>query len=619
MTKDPHEPDEDRRSLGLLLAALSGAAGLAAIASCREASATSFPEVTSRVGAALTPGPVRWVGTVLGAPPPLERTGDLATTTEATLGASVVIAQGCVKPGDGGGGVFVWSATLAPDDGGTVIVPVPPDGGAPGGCWRRIYDKQMNVLWFGATPGTGGADGGVTGTDCTKAIQNAMAAATDPANPSAQPSIFFPQGTYLTTGLTLSASGLDLVGASPKGGSGQKGAVLVLHGPSPQALLTIQCSNVRLRSLWLDGNGVAPSVVGILSGSSLTFEDCIVTGAIPGSGGGLLVNFSGPGAIQGVRFLRCQIRQDFSGTAKASYAIWNTAPDAFNIDFEHCLVSDAHHLVNLVQGSCNFRRCRMLRAVEDVVLVGAVCHQFTLEQVHTEPDPGGANGGFLNQSTQSGVLQPAVGPYPITIRDCVVDSGAGLSINCTQPVVLLGNAFTGSVVVTPAGPYRVVSVGNVFVGTAVGAGFSDPAGRVEEYADTNLGTGIAGQPLFTTHLHSALGTLAPAVFQPTPFDYGSASALAVAQATTVSPLPPNTIPADDHWILILQNDLPGLTLSPIGAQLGSRIRVSRLSSGDGHTATVNGVVLGTAAGLVGWAEWIFDEQTNWRLYAQETN
>jgi hypothetical protein len=109
---------------------------------------------------------IKWVDTVLGVAPPGARTGDLATTTGPAMGASVVIAKGCLSPGDGGGGVFYWSATNGTDDGGTVIVPGG-NRGTVGACWRRVFDSRaISILWFGAK-----ADG--TGVD-DNAIQHAV-------------------------------------------------------------------------------------------------------------------------------------------------------------------------------------------------------------------------------------------------------------------------------------------------------------------------------------------------------------------------------------------------------------------------------------------------------------
>ena len=57
---------------------------------------------------ALSGTDIKWVDTTLGnAPWPCgARNGDLATKTAVMLGATVVIAKGCVTAGDKGGGMF---------------------------------------------------------------------------------------------------------------------------------------------------------------------------------------------------------------------------------------------------------------------------------------------------------------------------------------------------------------------------------------------------------------------------------------------------------------------------------------------------------------------------------
>src|SRR5689334_16538469 len=60
---------------------------------------------------ALSGATIRWVDTVLGASPPNARTGDLAQNNSAALGnAILILAKGCVTPGDGGGGLYFWDA-----------------------------------------------------------------------------------------------------------------------------------------------------------------------------------------------------------------------------------------------------------------------------------------------------------------------------------------------------------------------------------------------------------------------------------------------------------------------------------------------------------------------------
>jgi predicted RNA-binding protein YlqC (UPF0109 family) len=67
--------------------------------------------------------------------------------------------------GDGGGGNLYWdSASTATHNGGTIIQPA--GGGT--GRWFRIYDRSLDVKWFGATGGgVFGKDGAITASDNT--------------------------------------------------------------------------------------------------------------------------------------------------------------------------------------------------------------------------------------------------------------------------------------------------------------------------------------------------------------------------------------------------------------------------------------------------------------------
>ena len=73
----------------------------------------------------------------------------LRAVVPAADGADILV-QDYFAPGSGGGGVFRWSAaSVAADNGGTVILPT---GHSGAGRWLRIIDDDMpwNVMWFGA-------------------------------------------------------------------------------------------------------------------------------------------------------------------------------------------------------------------------------------------------------------------------------------------------------------------------------------------------------------------------------------------------------------------------------------------------------------------------------------
>lgn len=167
-----------------VMAKLLGAFGVATLAGCEleGAALVGAPDDLAEQQAALASwGDIKWVATVLGSlASDGKRQGDLATQTPTALGGTtVVVAQGCVTPGDGGGGLFFWSSS-GTHDGGTFIAP----NGTTGGGWRRIYTGPISVKWFGAC--------GDEKNNDAPAIQAAIAAL-----PKSGGVLVFPAGTYL--------------------------------------------------------------------------------------------------------------------------------------------------------------------------------------------------------------------------------------------------------------------------------------------------------------------------------------------------------------------------------------------------------------------------------------
>lgn len=103
--------------------------------------------------------------------------------------SNIVILRGYTTDNDGGAGTFYWDATdTTADNNGTIIAP----SGGGTGRWNRLYYKEINVKWFGAT-----GDGS---TDDTTAINNAITAL-----PATGGTLIYPRGTYkiasnITTG-----------------------------------------------------------------------------------------------------------------------------------------------------------------------------------------------------------------------------------------------------------------------------------------------------------------------------------------------------------------------------------------------------------------------------------
>jgi hypothetical protein len=246
-----------------LVTALLGLAGVGTAASLLSSCAADSGAPESRLGqaaSALDGAVIAWVDTILGESPTSlgyptpgasgpsgPRNGDLATSTVggvlADAGADagsrsgnvVVIAKGCITPGDGGGGVFFWDPTVTAiqDDGGTVIH-------VSGGGWRRVFDGPINVKWFGAV-GNGNADD-------TIALQQALNAAhcapsSGGAGPATGQSVFIPPGIYITDAhgsggaLTLTFSGGSAVHSIV--GAGTSTAIVGKNVPAAHAILEL--------------------------------------------------------------------------------------------------------------------------------------------------------------------------------------------------------------------------------------------------------------------------------------------------------------------------------------------------------------------------------------------
>jgi hypothetical protein len=112
--------------------------------------------------------------------------------------ALVYLVRGYSAVGDGGGGLFVWSAASAvADNGGTILQRAA--GGA--GRWIRIYSGSLNVKWFGAT-----GDGV---TDDHASITSAIAAAVALGGGVVE----FPAGNFKTTATLVLSPEVTLRGA----------------------------------------------------------------------------------------------------------------------------------------------------------------------------------------------------------------------------------------------------------------------------------------------------------------------------------------------------------------------------------------------------------------------
>lgn len=91
-----------------------------------------------------------------------------------TIGSGAIVVQSFARPGDGGGGVFVYDAsdTTTPDNVGTIIAPT----AILPGRWYRQYSGPLDIRWFGGVADWFGA--GPIATDNSPALTAAIASLT---------------------------------------------------------------------------------------------------------------------------------------------------------------------------------------------------------------------------------------------------------------------------------------------------------------------------------------------------------------------------------------------------------------------------------------------------------
>lgn len=155
---------------------------------------------------ALSPGDVRvttvskngisWLDQVI--PVQVSMTALKAVSTASLVSGFQTNLLGFYAAGDGGGGIFVFdSASVAADNGGTIIAPA-----SGSGRWLRVYSGGVNVRWFGAK--------GDAATNDSAAFNSALTLLG-----TAGGDIFVPNGAYKAN-FTVSGNGVRITGTASR-------------------------------------------------------------------------------------------------------------------------------------------------------------------------------------------------------------------------------------------------------------------------------------------------------------------------------------------------------------------------------------------------------------------
>jgi hypothetical protein len=210
------------------------------------------------------------------------------------------MAEGCLSPGDGGGGLFMWIVpqTMPSDDGGTIIVPQP--NTSPPGYWQRFLGdtRVFNILAFGALSYP-------QSTDTSSAIQNALNAAHSSfpgAGPSSGGTVYVPPGRWTVQKTLYTHGNVNIEGAAA-GNTGSLPSMILSHANGPAIALssteqrTPAAWGAEIRNLTIASYGSSSGVVGIdFSGVSYGKIEsvnlgCDGTTRLPGSIGILLTDY----------------------------------------------------------------------------------------------------------------------------------------------------------------------------------------------------------------------------------------------------------------------------------------------------------------------------------------
>lgn len=469
----------------------------------------------------------------------------------------VVETLACTTAGDGGGGVFRYTAaSSATDDGGITVAP---NSGS--GRWIRIFSGPVNVRWFGAV-----GDGS---SDDTTSIQKALDSGYD---------VEFPKGEYKISNevtpvdnqtiflsssvqITQSASETNIFFVNQKSGVWifANGAVLYGKGTwssawtgndghEDKAVNFVGCDNCGIVKPVIKNCGAAgiaiiggygilvdtPYIEGTnLLGTPLASEDNFQNGIY-------LTNDATYGPADMIRILNPEITQTAQGILVEARPGVTRSRDGITIVSPYIHDIPGQHAFYLQAG--------------DMSITGAVCRNIELSAVKIQI---GNNGIYISDITVAGLIASEIGSQVFEIVQLSTGDIKNLNLMCTASNVSRGLTISGAVENVHADVvFLDVSQDAVLI---QGASVKDISVRVSAQ---NVGK----NGVLITATNSSGIKLFPTIRECNTLQEASNSGIHIQSATAqVDIFNPDVSDADTHQVYGLFNETSGATVRVYGS------------------------------------------------------